>query len=298
MRVSVVPHDIQVITSVIRKVLEKLNLVSRRDIGKKLSPFMHAKKKGSGIATSVRAELHAFSFEIMRSFKPKHDVRPFLNIYANQMKVNVEGCAAFLVDLSLQLGVKFFNPCALEWEDLMDSNEFLVTIEMMPSEIMVSVSSRDVICTNCSAIMIREIARIEQVKNISLDDIEQNNGGKRFYFTNETGLEVRLSHNGGEMDRSETIDSVAVSPGETCSIDSSFRRYTLTLASDDIDHSCCSLSMAKLSSKSSQSMFRMGSCESFDLEPVVEFVMENQRLTPDIGDVYDIEKGQDLLDSR
>ena len=45
-------------------------------------------------------------------------------------------------------------------------------------------------------------------------------------------------------------------------------------------------------------MFRMGSCESFDLEPVVEFVMENQRLTPDIGDVYDIEKGQDLLDSR
>eukprot|EP00985_Skeletonema_marinoi_P000446 scaffold162_cov117-Skeletonema_marinoi.AAC.1 len=299
MRISVVPHDIQVITSVIRKVLEKLNLVSRRDIGKKLSPFMHAKKKGSGIATSVRAELHAFSFEIMRSFKPKHDVRPFLNIYANQMKVNVEGCAAFLVDLSLQLGVKFFNPCALEWEDLMDSNEFLVTIEMMPSEIMVSVSSSDVICTNCSAIMIREIARIEQVKNISLDDIEQNNGGKRFYFTNETGLEVRLSHNGGETVHSETIDSVAVSPGETCSIDSSFRRYTLTLASDDIDHSCCSLSMAKLSSKSStQSMFRMGSCESFDLEPVVEFVMENQRLTPDIGDVYDIEKGQDLLDSR
>ena len=298
LRISVVPHDIQVITSVTRKVLEKLNLVSRRDIRKKLSPFIHAKKKGSGIATSVRAELHSFSFVIMRSFKPKHDVRQFLDVYANQVKVNVEGCAAFLVDLSLQLGVKFFNPCASEWDDLMDSNEFLVTMEMMPSEIMVSVSSSDVIRTNCSAIMVQEIASIEQVKNISLGDFKQSSGGKCFYFTNETGLEVRLIHNRAELVHSEMIDGIVVSPGETCSIDSSYRNYVLTLVSDEIDHTCCSISLAKLASESSQSMFRMGSYESFDMEPVMEFVMENKRLIPDISDVYDIEKGQDLLDSR
>ncbi len=296
--ISVVPHDIQVITSVVRKVLEKLNLVSRRDVGKKLTPFMHAKKKGSGIATTVRVELHSFSFVIMRSFKPKHDVRPFLDVYANLMKVNVEGCAAFLIDLSLQLGVKFFNPCALEWEDVMESNEFLVTTEMMPSETTVSVSSRDVIRTNCSAIMIQEIARIEQVKNISVGDMEQSSGGKRFFFTNETGLEVRLIHNGSELVHSGIIDGAVVPSGDTCSIDSSFRNYMLTLVSDNIDHNCCSLSMAKLASRSSPSMFRMGSYESFEVEPVVEFVMENQRLTPDISDVYDIEKGHDLLDSK
>lgn len=297
MRICVVPHDIQVITSVARKVLEKLNLVSKRGVGKKLSPLMHSKKKGSSIPTSIRAELHTFSFVIMRSFKPKHDVRPFLDIYASQMKVNVEGCAAFLVDLSLQLGVKFFNPSALEWEDLMDSNEFLVTTEMMPSEIMVSISSSDVISTNCSAIMIQEIANIEQVKNISLDDIDKSSGGKRFYFKNETGLEVRLSRNESKLVHSGRIDSVAVLPGETCSLDSSFRSYTLTLVSDNIDSSCRSLLLERLASKPVQSLFRMGSYESFDVEPVVEFVIENQRLVPDISDLY-IEKGQDLLDSR
>ena len=302
MRICVVPHDIQVITSVARKVLENSNLISKRGIGKKLSPIMLSKKKGSSIPTSIKAELHTFSFVILRSFKPNHDVRPLLDFHASQMKVNVEGCAAFLVDLSLQLGAKFFNPGALEWEDLMDSNEFLLTMEMMPSEIMVSISSSDVIRTNCSAIMIQEIANIEQAKNISLDDIEQSNGGKSFYFTNDTGLEVRLSRNERKLVHSESvdserIDSVAIFPGETCSFDSSFRSCTLTLASDNIDISCCSLLLGRLASKSGQSLFRMGSYESFDVEPVVEFVIENQRLIPDISDVYSVEKGQDLLDS-
>jgi hypothetical protein len=65
MKICIVPHDIQVIVSVLRKVLEKLDLVSKKGIAKRLSPFLHSKNKGSSIATRIRAELYAFSFVIM-----------------------------------------------------------------------------------------------------------------------------------------------------------------------------------------------------------------------------------------
>ena len=39
------------------------------------------------------------------------------------------------------------------------------------------------------------------------------------------------------------------------------------------------------------------SINPYDVEPVVEFVMENQRLRPSIMDVFSLEKGQDLLSS-
>ena len=298
LRVSVVPHDIQVITSVTRKVLEKLEFVSKRENGDTFSPFLLSKSKGSSIPTCVRAELHIFSFLIIRSFKPRHHVRPFLDVSASAIKVNVEGCAAFVADLGLQLGIKFYNPVALEWEDLMDTNSFIAAIEFMPSEVTVSFSSCDVIRTNCSSIMIQDLANIERVKNMSLDDIEQGNG-VNFFCTNETGLEVILSSNEGkELPYERQQDDVAILPGETCPLDFHFNMYNLKITSDVIDSSCCSLSLEKLTSKSGLALFRMGSYEYIDLEPVVEIVFENQRLAPMISDVYSMEKGQDLLDSN
>ena len=287
------PHDLCVVESVGRKVLEKLDFLSKRGIGKRLWPFLHSKKKGTFIPTTIKAELQKFSFVMMRSFRPKNLVRPFVDVQATQMKLNVEGCAAFLADLSLLVGLKFFNPNALEWEDLLEENNLLVSMELMPSETMVFMSFNDVIRTNCSAIFIQEVANLEQVKNTSIDDVEECHEGDRVYFVNETGLEASIG-----LPEDNDHERLSILPGETCILDPSFRRYTLSLASDDICSSYCSLSLADVASTSGKSLFRLRSCDSLNAEPVVEFVYENQRLMPDITSVYSVERGLDLLDAR
>ena len=288
---SAIPHDLYVVESIGRKVLEKLDLVSKRGIGKRLWPFLHSKKKGSSIRTSIKAELQKFSFVMMRAFRPKNLVRPFVDVHAAQMKLNVEGCAAFLADFSLLLGVKFYNPNTLEWEDLMEQNNLLVAMELLPSETMVSMSFNDVIRTNCSAILIREIANLEQVKNTSIDDVEQCHQGDRIYFVNETGLAASIG-----LPEDNEHERLRILPGGTCILEPSFRGYTLSL--DDSCSSYCSLSLADVPSTSGKSLYRLGSCDSFNAEPVVEFVYENQRLIPDITSVYSVERGQDLLDAE
>jgi hypothetical protein len=107
------PHDITVILSISRKVVEKLNAIQTASKPEKntkatkgfLPSIVHVKEKGSGIATNIRFELNRFSY----SFDTSR--RPFLDFKSDLMKLRLDGVAACLTgDFSAVVKLDFNHP--------------------------------------------------------------------------------------------------------------------------------------------------------------------------------------------
>jgi hypothetical protein len=108
------PHDITVILSISRKVVEKLNAIqtaskppekNTKAIKGFLPSIVHVKEKGSGIATNIRFELNRFSY----SFDTGR--RPFLDFRSDLMKLRLDGVAACLTgDFSAVVKLDFNHP--------------------------------------------------------------------------------------------------------------------------------------------------------------------------------------------
>lgn len=117
-----IPHDVTVVLSISRKVLEKLNaLQTTHDKTDKttkamkgfLPTLVHIKKKGSGIATSLRFELNSFSLVTIHAFDVGQ--RPFLDFVANQTKLRLDGVATCLTgEMSSVLKLSFYHPLSGE----------------------------------------------------------------------------------------------------------------------------------------------------------------------------------------
>ena len=148
LKCCLIPHDIRVVSSVTRKVMERLQLVRTSENASQaqnkssqmqtfVPPFVRFKKKGSGIATRIRAELQTFSIVLMYAFKRKTVTRPFFEFYSHHLKGRLEGVAAALSgELSTLAILNFFNPVVADWENVVEPFRIVVAIEQMPNELV------------------------------------------------------------------------------------------------------------------------------------------------------------------
>ncbi|KAL7553760.1 hypothetical protein ACHAWF_017551 [Thalassiosira exigua] len=326
------PHDLRVISSIARKVTERLNILptAQGSEGEKrggsdksnrtsLLSLLRSKKRGSRIATKIRAELHSCSIIWVRPFKSHIVMRPFIEFSVSQLKVCLEGCIdAMNGEAVMMIGVKCFNPNS-GWEDVVQSNQIVVSVDQIPNEVAFLVSIRDVIDANLTQRVIEEISDLDRTNRSIYPD-----GSKRFAkkqqtiftldFTNETGIDVVIGM-GNQHEENYALDvehdkgnvHLSVASGEVVSLDSVF--------ASGLNDSCTILSLGasgrqtihKLpvvpssTSKQRSLLYKWRPSsnwgENDGIEPVVEFVMQNQRLRPDISDISSLDRGQDLLSS-
>lgn len=142
------PNDLSIMTNISRRMVDRLRAFGSKDAGtprdetmpKPLGPiasFVRYQKKGTGIATSVRAEIHAFSFVLLRAFKSHFGAPEFLDFNVKQIKLKLGGCMSALSgDCSALLSVNSFNSEVEDWEYAVEPFPFHLTIEQMPNELV------------------------------------------------------------------------------------------------------------------------------------------------------------------
>ena len=331
------PQDIRVVLSVTRKVAERLQLLQTStqqqhphqhstQIQSFVPALMHFKKKGSGIATRIRAELHSFSFVLMHAFQSMPGIRPFIDFNARQFKGRLEGCLAALSgELSTCLSLNFFNPVVTSWENAIEPFRVVAAIDQMPNELVVAIASPDMINVNITGIVLSEIVNLQHTRKKASTDVgyEPQNfmsssrvPTRDIDFVNLTGIDLSISDGCAQMmEYDQKNRQVLVPQGSSISLNSWFiglddiAACTLTLSASQ-RQTIYNLPLAP-SATSERRIFShkwrpriidfKGSMESKAyggeccFEPVNEFVMQNQRIRPSVIDMYSIERGQDLL---
>jgi hypothetical protein len=106
-----------------------------------LASLVRYQKRGTGIATSFRAQIHAFSFVLLRAFKSHSGAPELLDFNVEQIKLKLEGCMSALSgDCTALLSVNSFNSEVEDWEYAVEPFPFALTIEQMPNELVRSLS--------------------------------------------------------------------------------------------------------------------------------------------------------------
>ena len=140
------PNDLAIMNSVSRKMLDRLKSAGiARELGK--SPkqsfgrpfFVWSKyqKRGSGIATNIRAEIHSFSFVLLRTYKSYYGAPEFLDFSIRELKGSLEGCLSALSgECSAIVTVNCFNSEVSSWEYAVEPSVFELSVDQMPNELV------------------------------------------------------------------------------------------------------------------------------------------------------------------
>lgn len=325
----VTPHDMRVVSSIFRKTIDKLQPTT------KVTPSaMNFQEKGSGIATRIRAELHSFSFVVLHLFQSHKAekvlnvvsmLRPFVELTTRNTKLRLEGCLAALTgELSLNASINFFNPKLSSWEALVEPFQATATIDQMPNESLYTVSIHNHINVNFTGTLLSEIARIENSSRTRetkvhrvIDDSVRSILLKDVKFVNSTGITLSLgvcassSSFDAKMENDDTLDRVMINPGSSIPLkpllnevgDSESYTFSLSAPQRQTINITLDLSTFHVEEEAKCLVFMWNSCnkpadyhiQSVQYEPIIEYIMENQRLRPSVVDFYSIERGQDLL---
>jgi hypothetical protein len=141
------PNDLSIIISILRRMYERLRDFSAgTNLADELRStpsqntirnFVRYHKKGTGVATTVRAEIHAISFVLLRAFKSHAGAPEFLDFKIQQIKLKLEGCLSALYgDCSALLSINSFNSDAEDWEYTVEPFSFVVSLDQMPNEVV------------------------------------------------------------------------------------------------------------------------------------------------------------------
>lgn len=217
----------------------------------------------------------------------------------------------FIVELVHQSTARSFTNLLfmafLGWEHLVEPIQMHADIEQMPDEMIFNLSSTDKINVNFSSYVLQELSNLERLrKNISWDDSESSlkpvTSSSSVCFENCTGIDltIRLGSSSEDTERQERC----VQAGECFIFPMPTVIDSLTLCLVAPNRKSLSNLPLLPSSQYSTFLFKWSPAskakehiETYELEPVVEFVMENQRLRSSVVDVYSIDKGRDLLSS-
>lgn len=296
--------------------LQLLRAASSESSSPSILPFVRFKKKGSRIASQIQLELHSFSVTIIQSFKTV-GMRPFIKFHSSQLKLSLSGCMdAMNGEFAAHTQLEFFHP-KHGFEDVIQSNMMLIVVDQIPNELILSLSSPDVIVINITGALIQELSNLERTIHERGDTADQVRG--RFNFVNETGVEVMVGmdsskkkSNASDVERDINEDYILVPPRASISLDSTFTwmqdSNVLSLGAKN-RQTIHDLPLFPISSSRQCSLFYPwytyndtleGSDDhvaEINIAPVVEFVMQNERLCPGVNDVLSLERGQDLLSS-
>lgn len=144
---SLTPNDLSILVSIVSSMSKRLQGV--HDYGNAAEGYSTAtarknplaiaayRKRGTGIATSIRMELHTFSFVVLRDFKTKYGAPEFLALNVIDMKARLGGCLSALSgSCNATISVDFFNAEVSDWEYAVEPFPLIISIDQMPSELV------------------------------------------------------------------------------------------------------------------------------------------------------------------
>jgi hypothetical protein len=138
------PNDMSIMINIARTMFERLrafgirqgleNSGGRRNV---FSNLVRYQKKGTGIATRVRAEIQTFSFVLLRAYKSHFGAPEFLDFNIKQVKGLFEGCMSALSgECSALVAVNSFNSEVADWEYAVEPFPLTLGVEQMPNELV------------------------------------------------------------------------------------------------------------------------------------------------------------------
>lgn len=138
------PNDISIIINITRTMFDRLRAFgTQQDVRKSgkgknmLSSLVRYQKKGTGIATRIRAEIQTFSFVLLRAYKSYFGAPEFLDFNIREAKGLFEGCISALSgDCSALVSVNSFNSDVADWEYAVEPFLLNIGIEQMPNELV------------------------------------------------------------------------------------------------------------------------------------------------------------------
>lgn len=188
-----------------------------------------------------------------------------------------------------------------------------VDIQQMPDEQIFTVTSAKMINMNFTGFLLQELSSLERFRkrNISCTESSRalSDAASRMLFSNYTGIDLNIGISSSSHQSPTEIHHRCIKNGECVALEALFPELT------DVESHALSLTAPQRktlsnlplvpSSDRSAFLFKWYSFlkptdnrfKLYDLEPVVEFVMQNQRLRSSVADVFSLDKGQDFLQS-
>ena len=149
------PEDIKILSTVSRYVFDRLRNFGFRasisgsqgsgghndNVGIQARTFgpglIRYQKKGTGIATRLRLEVHLLSFVLLRTYRPNVGVIPIFDLNVKALKGNVEGCMSALSgEITALVSTNFFNTEIGDWEYAVEPFQTVLSVDQMPNELV------------------------------------------------------------------------------------------------------------------------------------------------------------------
>jgi hypothetical protein len=170
---SLTPNDLSIFVGIVSTMLRRLqgvhdvqNSPAEKPIVPSIgeSPFslLTYQKRGTGIATNIRVELHAFSFVVLRDFQTKFGAPEFLALNVTSLKAVLGGCMSALSgECNACISVEFFNAEVSDWEYAIEPFPMMISIDQMPNELIFDVATTATVQVNMTGILVREMAELD-----------------------------------------------------------------------------------------------------------------------------------------
>lgn len=242
------PNDLSTMVNISRTMVTRMKLFSSsngiqrsRQRLKTLSSLIRYQKKGTGIATSVRAQVQSVSFVLLQAYKSHIGSPEFLDFKLENVKLTLEGCLSALSgECHACISVNLLNSDSGLWEYAVEPFPFSLVVDQMPDEIVLEMTSSDKMQINLTGILVRDLAEMKfdfhqdrsKSGSFQLDDISPSilstvglrraTEAPSIQVTNLTGFDLHvvpdstafspesgLVHNGRTMN----VDSVCATKG-------------------------------------------------------------------------------------
>jgi SHR-binding domain of vacuolar-sorting associated protein 13 len=176
-------NDASIVVNVIRTMFERLRSfgtpiesIGTKNPGNGFSSFLRYQKRGAGVATRIRFEVHSFSLVLLRAYKSFFGAPEFLDFNVRHLKGLLDGCMSALSgELSCVLAIVSFNSNVLDWEYAVEPCSLNMGFEQMPNEF---VSKSFAFFGDLTALLIHPFIEIGffllQVLNISPSPLQVN----------------------------------------------------------------------------------------------------------------------------
>jgi hypothetical protein len=140
------PNDVSIMINIARAMIERLRAFGTEDgvddpaasiRRNNLSSLIRYQKKGTGIATRIRAEIQTVSFVLLRAYKCHCGAPDFLDFNIKQVKGIFEGClSAMSGECAALVAINSFNSEVSDWEYAVEPFSVNFGLEQMPNELV------------------------------------------------------------------------------------------------------------------------------------------------------------------
>lgn len=163
------PNDLSIMVNISQTMFHRLRAFGIQRTGEPFaeknsafSTLIRYQKKGTGIATRLRAEVQTFSFVLLRVYQSHFGAPEFLDFNVREVKGLFEGCMSALSgECSAFVSVNFFNSEVSEWEYAVEPFPVSLGIDQMPNELVVNVTPACAIQVNLTGVFLRDFAAMK-----------------------------------------------------------------------------------------------------------------------------------------